>query len=466
VKFLQNNIDGERKVADNVLTMSQRSTTESVMFYDGEFLMSARLDPRLFLEKRGHGIDPDRRAEGCLTDVRYIDVADTGRAMMKKRHLSRDSEILCMCQCNKNSQIFATCHRESINIWSWFGTDRSDNQSEKMAVVCDSMLVRPDEKEIMYAMALLSHVPEWIAEQDAHVLLQLTGKPHRPWLTIKIVAVGRTWHRTIYSRHIGLDGSLLEAARAGHMVFQISQSERILVLAGKGVALFFEIVKIPTSSGEDMSLSVVDRSKMETLNDLNFCSCLCLPPPNNCASSTDWIILGDSSGDLFGFLIESSDNSGRVMMSKHHGRFSSKETKHDRDVPISLLIPTFGSSPDSHHRHMKATGDPYTIFLEQKAAYEKDRFFSMGDNGKLLSWTLGKRGWTAQVEDGIYDLLEQGCPSLPAGGRQFLAAHSSRLIPHVLVAMDHKNGKLICLDTLNMNKERTPTEAMCSIGGA
>jgi hypothetical protein len=463
---LQNQIYGEKPVHDNVLTLSQKNTTESVMYYDGEFLMSARLDPKLFLDRA----DTERGAEGCLTDIRYIDVAETGRAMSRKRDVSPDSEIWCMCQHSKNSQVFATCHRETVNVWSWFGTDRLDG--DKLALVCDSVFLR-DTKAIVYGMCFLSDVPEWISSQDGHVLLLLTGQPHRPWLTIQLIAVFRNTHKIIEHRDIGQDGSLLEAARAGHMIFQISQSDRILIVAGKGAAVFFEIrrTELAGSSGQtQLALSMINHSKvedLEQLNFLNFSSCLCLPPPKNCSGmgALDWIILGDSEGDLFGFLWL-ADNSNRVVLCvKNHGRYSSTHNKHDRGVPISLLVPTFGSKPDHHHRSIKDKGYAYTQFLE-RLGYEKDRFFSFADNGKLLSWTLGKNGWTAQVEEGIYEHLEHGQPHLPEDGRQFVASHSSRLVPHVLVAMDRRNNKLICLDTMTMNRERTPLEAMCCVGGA
>jgi len=450
-----------------------------VIFYNGEYLISARLDPKLFLERRDWpGLQEmcsdmlaSHRSERCLTDIRFIDVAETGRAMLDKRDMSSDSEILCMCQHSRNSQIFASCHRETIKVWSWFGTDRLD--SDKMALVVDSVFTPVDRKSIWYGVAFLSEIPEWIASQDGHVLLTLIGLPHRPWLTIQIIVVFRNTHRILFEQNIGVDGSLLEAARSGNMVFQISQSDRIIIVAGKGAAAFYEIRRTTDDAAEtQLSLSRINDSKIkDQIMDLSFSSCLCLPPPKNCMSGNkalDWVILGDSEGDLFGFLW-SSDESNRVVLSRHHGRYSSSQMKHDRGVPISLLIPSFGASPDCHHRAIKEKGKPYTQFLEG-LGYEGDRFFSSGDNGKLLSWSLGKNGWTSQVEDATHELMEDGepMPCSPEGGRQFSAAHSSRLVPHVLVAMDHKNKKLICMDTLNMSTEYigTPLEAMSSVGGA
>jgi len=427
-----------------------------VIYYDGEYMMCARLDPKLFLE------DPNsrqqQRSEGCLTDIRYVDVAETGRALLNKGDLSKESKVLCMCQHPRNSQIFASCHTETVNVWSYFGTDRKDG--DKAAVLCDSIFLR-DSKEIVYGMVFLSDVPEWIAEQYGHVLMLLTGLPHRPWLTIQVIAVFRNTHMVLLERQIGRGGQLLESARSGQMVFEISHSDRILIIAGKGVAMFWDIRRTTPPTGDtQLSLNLI--KSPEDMN-LDCRSCLCLPPSKACdkMGALDWIVLGDNDGDLYGFLwLEEADKV--VLSSKHMGRFSSKETKHDRGIPISVLVPTFGATPTCHYKNIKENRLPYSTYLE-RLGHESDRFFAFGDNGKLLSWTLGKTGWTSQVEVGIYEHLDQQSPSMSEDGPQFIAAHSSRLVPHVLVAMDQKNQKLICLDTMNMNTQPTPAEAMCSL---
>lgn len=407
--------------------------------------------------------------EGCLTDVRYIDLGETGRAVADKLHLSRNSAVVCMCQHRKNSQIFASCHAETVNIWSWFGTDRYE--CDKSAVICDSMFIR-DSTRIMYGMAFLSDVPEWISAQDGHVLFLLSGQPQRPWLTITVVAAFQTTHSVLLERNIGLDGSLLEAARTGQINFQISHSDRILIVAGRGATHFFEIGRVaPSEQGSDeteLTLSLIKDPQLEEegLNCLDISACLCIPPPKICGAmgALDWIILSDNDGDLYGFLWTEDGSSNKVTLSKHHGRFSSQQKKHDSGVPVSLLIPTFGATANCHYRSVKEKGFSYTHFLEGMT-YERDRFFSCGDDGKLLSWNLGKSGWISHIEDGINEHLEGGQPNYVEGGRQFACAQSSRLVPHVLVAMD-QNRKLICFDTTSMNTEPTPLEAMCCLGGA
>jgi hypothetical protein len=333
-------------------------------------------------------------------------------------------------------------------------------------VLCDSIFLR-DSKQIVYGMAFLSDIPEWVAEQYGHVLLLLTGLPNRPWLTIQIIAVFRNTHFVMLVRNIGMGGQLLESARSGRIVFQISHSDRILIVAGKGVAMFYDIRRTPPPSGTgdtQLQLSLIKDPALGDM-DIDCRSCLCLPKPKTCdrMGALDWIVLSDGDGDLYGFLWLADESDKVVLSSKHHGKFSSKETKHDRGVPISLLSPTFGSTPTCHYKNIKEKGHPYPLYLE-RLGYERDRFHAFGDNGQLLSWTLGKNGWTSQVEVGMNEHLEHQSPSMLESGPQFIAAHSSRLVPHVLVAMDQKNQKLICLDTMNMNTEPTPPEAMCWLG--
>jgi len=454
---LQNHMDGQKKANDHVLKVTQMHTSESVIFFDGKYLMSGRLDPRLFLQSVENR--QEQCHEGCLTDIRYIDVGESGRGMLNKSDVSKDSRIDCMCQHPKNSQVFATSHKESINVWSWFGTDRDDH--DKAAVICDSLFLRDySYNSIIYAMAFLSDVPEWVARDDGHVLLMLTGQHNSPWMSIEIVAVFRTTFKIIEIRNIGLDGSLLETVRSGQVVFQVSHSDRVLTVAGKGVALFFDIRRPTSNASDETQLSLALIHKLQ--DAINFTSCLCIPPPRSVG--LDWIVLSDSDGELYGFLWE-ADASDKVKLSKNHGRFSSRQRKHDMGVPINLLIGTFGSSPNFHHNSVKDKGYSYTIFLEG-LVYERDRFFSFGDNGQLCSWTLTKNGWTSQLEEGMQEVLGRVCPSSPDAGRQLVVAASSRLVPHVLVTMDAKSKKLICLDTVHMNKEHTPQEAVSCWGGA
>jgi hypothetical protein len=452
---IQHQIDSQKQVHDAVLNMWQKKITENVLFYDGRHLISTRLDPKLFLMR-----DADcagQSFEGCLTDVRYIDVSETGLAMPTKAHLSPESEITFMCQHRRNSNTFATCHKSHILVWNWFGTDNLD--TGRVAAMVDCGYVRYDD-EIVYGMTFLSDVPESIASNDGQVLLLLTGKQHLPWLKITIVAIYQCAHHVIYIRNIGQNGSrMLEAAKSGKILFKTSHSDRVLVIGGKSVALFFEIQRsVPDGKGDvdALSLSLIDCpvAKLADEESINFVSCLCLPPPKG--TGLDWVVFGDAEGDLFGFLFTSE--AGRIELSESYGRFSSKQTKHDRGVPISTLMATHGATPNCHYPKIKEQGISYTVFLEGMES-ESDRFYSLGDNGKLLAWTLQRHGWTSQVEEGMEGDSEysHGTP------RRFIGAQSSRLVPHVMVAVDSLSKKIVCLDTVS-KRVRHPMEAV--VGGA
>jgi len=223
---------------------------------------------------------------------------------------------------------------------------------------------------------------------------------------------------------------------------------------------------VPHSVDEDpqtqVSLRLLhDVVKMEEVDHLHLASCLCMPAPSKVHSSGggDWIVLSDTEGDLYGFLFLAGE-CGKMSLSKNHGRFSSKQAKHDRGIPVSLLLPTYGSTPFCHYGKIKEQCITYTNFLEGLEC-EKDRFFSLADNGKLLSWNLERHGWASQVEESMNGILEGD----EENSRKCIAAHSSRLAPHVLVVVDQSQHKMICVDTAR-KQEYALSKTMCRFGGA
>jgi hypothetical protein len=451
---IQHQIDSQKQVADSLLTIWQKAITENVLFFDGKHLLSTRLDPRMYLS-----LDVDGAGrEASLTDARYVDVSETGLALRHRADLSSSSEIVCMCQHPKHSNRFATCHKSHILIWSWFGTDHDD--ADKMATMCECGFVRDDDT-IVYGMAFLGDVPEGIENDDGHVLLLLSGHPLRPWLTINIVVVYDCAHRIVCTHNIGEDGSFLEAARSGQLTIKLSHSDRVLYVGGRDAALFFEIQR-STSPGPEyggLSLSLIkDVAKLAEDERLDFVSCLCLAAPKGVG--LDWIVLGAADGDLYGFCFVSE--AGKMVLSKYHGRFSSKQIKHDRDVPVGTLLATYGSTPHCHHQKIREQGISYTVFLETMER-ENQRFLSLADNGKLLGWALERHGWTSQVEEGMHAVLERGYSD--GCSPRFVAAQCSRLVPHVLVLVDQDLQRISCLDTTK-KWERAPMESMCNLGGA
>jgi hypothetical protein len=356
-----------------------------------------------------------------------------------------------MCQNSKNSQVFATCHDNAIIVWSWNGTD-IQGSTTKRALVVDSCIIR-DVKEVMYGMCFLSRVPDAIAAQGGHVLMTLTGRTNQPWLTIRVITVFQPDNFCVnFQMDIGQDGAFLDAAQSGKLIFQTSHSEKILVVTGPGIVHFYEIRSAPQFSVD----LVIDMTEEFPANEYGsgatIASCLCMPAPSGTGVSgaLDWIVLGDSGGDLFGFLWRWNETTKKVERSpKHYGRFSSKQASHDRGIPVSLLVPTYGAASNAHHKAITDKESSYWQYLQEQLTCEKDRFLSLGDNGKVLHWSLEtKKGWIAQEENWTSRCLENGRPS-PARGceRQVLAAQSSRLVPNVLLLVDQRKKCISCVDT-------------------
>jgi len=262
--------------------------------------------------------------------------------------------------------------------------------------------------------------------------------------------------RTLFILNIGEYGeydSLLEAARSGQLMFKISNSDRILVIAGKGTMLFYEVKMSPALSVQ--FLHDVVRSEMDG-EPVCITSCLCLQPINR--HSLDWIVMGDAEGSLFGFSMV-WDESRQAVVPQEIGRLQKKFNKHDIGIPIGLLIGAYGSAPDAHHHRVNELG--YYGSLLTGMQCEKDRFFSIGENGKFLRWVMQtKVGWTSGDEKRITDILDHRQAAEGTKIDSIIAGHSSKLIPHVLLLVD-QHRSIHCFDTRNM----APMH-WCNAGGA
>lgn len=441
---------------DARLVQWQKDATESVLYFDDGFLMTAELNPTRFLCKNC----PNAESEACLSNVHFVDVAGSGYAVQSRGEV-RNMRILNMCQHRKNSQVFATCHDHALIIWSWNGTDIRGTTT-KQALVVDSCFVR-DNKEIMYGMFFLTKLPESVAEQGGHVLVTLTGLPNQPWMTIRVVTVLQPDSMRInFQMDIAQDGSLLEAAQSGKLIFELSHSENLLIVAGTGSALFFEMRSSPNYSVELVKDLVKEFQWTldEHGNGPTISSCLALAAPSGtgCRGALDWIVLGHHDGGLFGFLWVKNQSTDRMELADlHHcGRFPSKPIKHSKGIPVGLLLSTYGSTPHALHKALHADPTKTSWGHLKQVACETDRFFSLGDNGKLLHWNLlrkvsedGHRGWMAREENWTSSFLENGKASTAPGvERQILAAHSSRLVPNLLVLVDQRSRRISCVDTM------------------
>merc|ERR1712217_47135 len=214
----------------------------------------------------------------------------------------------------------------------------------------------------------------------------------------------------------------------------MSHTDRILVLGGRGLLQFYAIGE---DTNGDLSVALIeDIAQMYSdIKQNTMVSCLSLPPPIRSGGILDWIVIGASNGKLYGFRFDIRDDDKIEVNAPVSGRFRSNT--HNGTVPIRALIATYGATPYVHHKSVQAKGLSYSLFLNKVPLDEKG-FYSMGDDGKLLTWKLLETtGWTATVETSIQNIpftQTHAWQSQSARGTcQFIAAHSSRLVPHIIV---------------------------------
>lgn len=430
----------------------QRGASESILFHNQGVLMSVHLDAKQFVDAPSHRMDA---SASRLTDVRYVDLFGSCLAFRRHAELGAESrEIDFVCQHSKDMNVFAACCGDKLLAFTWRGIAHLDTSRPPIEILSAVTL---DKDEILYGMCFLSDVPEGL--QYDNVLMLLTGLPSQHFLSIKVVGLIGCQSFTLDTLNIGDFGqyeSLLEAARSGQLVFKISHSDRILVVAGKGIMLFYEVKMSPELSVEFL----YDVVKSENLEHEAVCitSCLCLRPINR--HHLDWIVLGDAEGSLFG-LSWIWDESKQAVQPQSVGRLRQKKGEHNRHdvgVPIGLLIGTYGSAPDTHHPKVQEMGCYGWLLTTMQC--EKDRFFSIGENGKFLRWVMQPRiGWTSDDERRITDILSQRQHEATKID-SIIAGQCSKLVPHVLLLVDQHRG-IHCFDTRSMSPMRG-----CTFGGA
>jgi len=448
--YLQTGIDVRNHVHDDVLKMWQKNTTESVIFYTGKSVMSARLSPKAFLRQGQPQVaqDPSNTELGrSLEDVRQIDVHDTGRAFPDSEH-RWEGNIICMCQHRGEKQTFATCDTDNqILVWKWLGTEHSD-PDKPAAKPLGSFTF--SKSETVFQMTFLSEVPQRISEKNGMVLIVLSAEAGRHWLTVTIVAVYQGNHVFEHIQPVGVYADLLPSLRrTGVQIsfFTTSHTDRILVMGGRGLLQFWAIRE--GQSGE-LSLALIeDIAQMYSdIKQSSMVSCLSLPPPIRSGGILDWIVIGDSKGKLYGFRFDTRED-GRIAVNANvSGRFRSNT--HTEGLGIRSLIATYGSSAYVHHKAVQARGLSYGLFLNKVPLDEKG-FYSLGEDGKLLTWKLlDATGWTATEDNCVRNLecipVHGWQPEPCRSSCQFIAGHSSRLVPHVIILVDQDRKLFMCFD--------------------
>jgi len=456
MSYMQTDIDVKKVVHEDVLKRWQRNTTESVLFYTGSSVISARLSPRNFLRQSGSPLPADMNASGrSIEDVRQVDVYDTGRAIPIAERRS-EGNIICMCQHKTEKQTFATCDADhQVVIWRWLGTDSDKEKPAIKPVACFHW----PKSQTIFQMTFLSEVPQRIADSGGMVLILLTAEAKRHWFNLAVVSVFSVVHRVECIETLGVFSDLLPNLRkSGAQInfFTTSHTDRILVLGGRGLLQFWSIQEdaagqLSLGLIEDMAIIYATAIKQNTM-----VSCLCLPPPNRSGGILDWIVVGDCNGRMYGFRFDIKENNKIVLNAEVTGRFRSN--KHTEGVPVKSLVATYGSSPFVHHKAVQTKGVSYALFLNWVPVDEKG-FYSLGEDGKLLAWKLlDPTGWTASDPINIRSLSGSFSSGwdMPC---QFIASHSSRLVPNIMVAVDKDRKLLMCYDR---KTEEVPPDAVAS----
>jgi hypothetical protein len=444
--YLQTGIDVRNNVHDDVLKMWQRNTTESVLLYTGRSVLSARFCPKSFLRSET-AIQLGEPLGQSLEDVRQVDVHDTGRAYPASE-ARWEGNIICMCQHRGEKQTFATCDTDNqVLVWKWLGTEQHDVAKPACKPLGSFTF---SKMETVFNMTFLSDVPPRIAEKNGTVLILLSAEAGRHWLQITIVDVYTGNHYVEHIEPVGIYADLLPSLRrTGVQVsfFTTSHTDRILVLGGRGLLQFWAICEGPQG---ELSLSLIeDTAHMYSdIKMSSMVSCLSLPPPIRSGGILDWIVIGDGNGKLYGFRFDIREDHRIAVNSSVSGRFRSNT--HTEGVPIKTLVATYGATPYIHHKAVQAKGLSYGLFLNKVPLDEKG-FYSLGEDGKLLSWKLvDATGWTATHGVNLRNLnmspLDGWLPEPARTSCQFVAAHSSRLVPNVIVFLDQDRKLFMCYD--------------------
>jgi len=271
---------------------------------------------------------------------------------------------------------------------------------------------------------------------------------------LTVWSIYQVFHEIECIETVGIHTDLLPNLRKTGVqipIFTTSHSDRILVLGGRGLLQFWSIQqneegRMSLRMIEDIAQVYGPHIKNNTMS-----SCLCLPPPTRSSKELlDWIVIGGSDGKMYGFRFDQTENGSVALNDSASGRFRSNS--HTEGVPIKKLVAIYGSSAFAHHRAVQNKALPYSLFLNGVPVEDK-AFYSLGEDGKLLSWSFFEsngRGWAKTDEVHLGTLSSRigsgwDAQTLPSASK-FVAAHSSRLVPNITVVVDEERKLLVCYD--------------------
>mmetsp|Transcript_106958 Transcript_106958/g.300800 ORF Transcript_106958/g.300800 Transcript_106958/m.300800 type:complete len:1392 (-) Transcript_106958:85-4260(-) len=451
---------------DMLLKVAQGNMSESVLFYDGRSIVSARLSGRAFQRQAGqsHGHNNARadEFEDGLSDVRCVDPYGSLRA--EPSGTWSGGNIACMCQHKEDRQIFAAVDVMGRGVvWRWLGT--RSNEPNKKALNCLGQFWVPASLAVLQ-MCFLCGMPEELDADDGYVIALVCGKRERQWLEIDVVSVHhnnrRSGYATLAWKTVGLDTSLpLNAEQVGVQInfVQTSTSDRILVLGGVNMLQFYAI----NVSGGKLDLALINdcaETYPDEIGESNMTICMGSPVPND--RVFDWVVVGDSQGKIYGFQFDVGRDGAIKMNMETTGRF--RTNTHDRGKAVSALISTYGASSDAHIRAIKDMGVTYSMYLNHVKEEDKT-FYSLGDNGRLLLWRyVAPTGWKNAEEVSVSSHVSPNLPAAPSQNNcMFVGGHASRLVPHILVLVDIDRHLMMCYDRIS---REIAAVCSCAHGGS
>jgi len=375
-----------------------------------------------------------------------------------------ECDIVCMCQNRRFKHVFATCNKSNdVLIWRWLG--HASGEKDKCVIkTLKHFRAEKGAADRVYNMCFLSDVPQRIKSRGGYVLLILSSKGDQPRFFLSAIAV--------YPDHIHLEDCqvispndetlrLLHHQGAVVSFMCMSHSERVLAVGGRGLLCFFGVqeddsgrlclYKIANIASEYGDAIMKQGSTMT--------GCLCLPPPPNAgraaANMIDWVTVSDSLGNMYGFPFVCSHGRRILLNERLCGRF--RDNMHQAEVPIHVLIGSFGASSQAQHREVQANEHIYSLYLKT-VQEEWESMHSLGDNGHLLSWKYSahnKGGWylSNQVHIDLSDAIaQQGEKGEPC---RFIAGHASSLVPRIMILVDSQNKKFVCHDRTKSDTKST-----------
>eukprot|EP00442_Polarella_glacialis_P058713 CAMPEP_0115125062 /NCGR_PEP_ID=MMETSP0227-20121206/48773_1 /TAXON_ID=89957 /ORGANISM="Polarella glacialis, Strain CCMP 1383" /LENGTH=1400 /DNA_ID=CAMNT_0002528271 /DNA_START=21 /DNA_END=4223 /DNA_ORIENTATION=- len=459
---LQNEVQMSRTLQGNLVDKWTSNASESVLYFTGSSVLSARLSKASSRHAAGSSAAEDGLP--ALEDLREVDLHETGSVLPAGKRLSGPEKIVAMCQHQEQNEVFATCNHENrILVFKWQGVKTGGSEQAVRALASFNLRrSRP-----IVAMCFLPKVPVRVSEQGGHVLLILSKVPGRHWLSISIhTIVGSSAVLTEAAEEVMLasptDSEGFEYLRKhGFQVsfFGMSHSNSMVIVAGRNLFQAFEVCTDASGSLalqrvqlEDASQADLSKSIMQKCGDA-ITSLVPMPVPIRSTGLNeglvDWLALGAKSGEIFGILIERRAKDGRLaVVHKHTGRF--KSNPHN-GVPIRSLTSTFEVSACSPK-------DPYMqsmtrSLMVNKAPINHQMLVSLGDDGTLVTWgVVANQGW---VSANCANVLNSKDVHLEAPN--LVAAHSSRLLTHVMLIVDEGRRCIITRDRVSNE------ESVCSL---